>query len=198
MSFLPEPPFIDISTDDLQGTNLFQFAVDLIKSFVKFMKALKEIVFDRLPDILSQAEEFPHQAEEVKEHAGPEFEALNPINKAKALGYFASNVATLSKVPAFVKGALENFKAQYEEIKEVVDWMKDNVNELKKNGENCHLAKMHLPTECYKQVHGAITYTATDRSAWETKNHGWHKGVHFEPETIPTTDMIAEVKEAKK
>ena len=33
---------------------------------------------------------------------------------------------------------------------------------------------------------------------WGFGDHGWHKGTHFEPETIPTTDMIAETKEAKK
>jgi len=53
-----------------------------------------------------------------------------------------------------------------------------------------------LPTECYKQINGAITYTETERKEWEDKNHGWHKGTHFEPSKVPKTDMIIE--EGKK
>ena len=149
---------------------------------------------DKLPDLIKQAEEFPSQAEEVKEHAKPEFESLNPINKGKALAYFAVNMTTLAKVPSFIKGALENFKSLYDEIKEVIDDLKEHQAELKKNGEQCHKSQQHHPIQCYKTIFGAIQYSATERNEWERKNHGWHKGVHFEPETVPTTDMVLEEK----
>ncbi len=58
LTFIPDAPFIEVTNDAFEG-DLASFAIDLFKSFVKFIKAVKTIVFDNLPDLLSQAKEFP-------------------------------------------------------------------------------------------------------------------------------------------
>jgi hypothetical protein len=65
---------------------------------------------------------------------------------------------------------------------------------LKGEVSHCHSKKLLHPIECYKEARGVISYTAEDRVEWEKKNHGWHKGVHFEPESISKADMIKEEK----
>ena len=79
LKFIPEPPFIDISSDAFAGTNLADFAIKVIAALVKCIKALKEMVIDNMPDLLKQAEGFPDEAEDVKNHAEHEFESLNPM-----------------------------------------------------------------------------------------------------------------------
>jgi hypothetical protein len=58
LTFKEEPPFIEISSSHFEG-DMVQYAIDLYNSFKKFILALKEIVMEKLPDILSQAQEFP-------------------------------------------------------------------------------------------------------------------------------------------
>lgn len=193
MTFKEDSPFIEINSSHFEG-DLVQYSTDLYNSFKKYILALKEIVTDKLPDILRQAEEFPAAAEEVKDHSTAEFEGLNPLNKGKAVANFGMNMKVLLKIPPFIQGALNNFKEQFTQIKEVIEEVKSNQDRIKAEVTQCHEKKLMNPTECYKEVKGAIQYNKEVRSTWEKKNHGWHKGVHFEPETIPKTDMIGETK----
>ena len=101
MAFKEDPPFIEISTSHFEG-DMAQYAIDLFNSFIKFILALKDIVMDKLPNILYQAKEFPGRAEEVKEHSEHQFDALNPMNKAKAIAYFGMNMKVLMKIPPFI------------------------------------------------------------------------------------------------
>lgn len=72
---------------------------------------MKEIVEEKLPKIMREAEDFSYRVEEVKEHASHEFEALGVINKGKALVAFGINAKTLAKVPTMIKSSLESFKS---------------------------------------------------------------------------------------
>ena len=59
------------------------------------MKALKEMIFDNLPDLAKQAARFPEEIEDVKNYAKNQFDALNPLNKAKAAANLAINIKLL-------------------------------------------------------------------------------------------------------
>jgi len=157
---------------------------------------MKEIVVDKLPNILTQAEEFPHRAEEVKEYSKAEFENLNPINKAKAIAAFAYNAKQLLKLPPYLKESLENFKSQYEELKEVIQDLKENQHKLKHDGGECFEKKLKDPVECYHLVHGEIKYNLKERQAWEAYRYERrrHKGGHFDPNQYPLTNLIEAAK----
>lgn len=116
------------------------------------------------------------------------------MNKARAIANFGLNTKVLLKIPPFIQGALDNFKEQFTQIKEVIEDLKTNQEKIKGDVASCHAKKIMNPPECYKEIRGPIQYTLEERKEWEKKNHGWHKGVHFEPETIPKTDMIKEEK----
>ena len=59
------------------------------------MKALKEMIFENLPDLAKQAAKFPEEIEDVKKYAKNEFDALNALNKAKATAALAINIKIL-------------------------------------------------------------------------------------------------------
>jgi len=59
---------------------------------------------------VKKSELFSYRVEEVREHSSPEFDALNPLQKGRALAAFAMNAKTLAKVPGYIKEALVKFK----------------------------------------------------------------------------------------
>eukprot|EP00349_Pseudokeronopsis_sp_Brazil_P005403 CAMPEP_0202963460 /NCGR_PEP_ID=MMETSP1396-20130829/7445_1 /ASSEMBLY_ACC=CAM_ASM_000872 /TAXON_ID= /ORGANISM="Pseudokeronopsis sp., Strain Brazil" /LENGTH=69 /DNA_ID=CAMNT_0049684677 /DNA_START=383 /DNA_END=592 /DNA_ORIENTATION=- len=69
--------------------------MELVEGLQKLLKALKEIVQDKLPDLAAQASRLPEEAEDVKNRAEPEFERLGLMEKAKAVSALASNIKTL-------------------------------------------------------------------------------------------------------
>lgn len=71
-----------------------------------------------MPDVLEQAERLPTEAERVKDRAGDQLEALDFVKKSKAIMAIGYNIKQLSKVPAYIKGAIEGFKSDLEEVKE--------------------------------------------------------------------------------
>jgi len=120
---------------------------------------VKEIVDDKLPDIIEEAQRLQYRVEEVKEHAGHEFERLNPMDKVKATANFAYNTKQLVKVPPFIKENYEKLKAIYEEVKEVIQELKEHQHDLKKNGADCYGKAMNDPIKCYEHIYGHIKYT---------------------------------------
>lgn len=81
---------------------------------------------EQLPAVSETAEGLPSEVEDVKEAAKPEFEALKLMEKGKAMLATGFNVKNLSKIPGFVKTALEAIKGDLTEIQ-------DALNELKLN-----------------------------------------------------------------
>lgn len=73
------------------------------EDFVAYAEYLEEIVTDKLPGLLEEAERLPTMAERVKDQAGSEMESLDAFKKAKAGVAIASNMAEISRVPTFFK-----------------------------------------------------------------------------------------------
>ncbi len=46
------------------------------------------------------------------------------MSKAKAVAGFAQNITFLQKIPKMIEEAIANFKAQYEEVMEVIEDLK--------------------------------------------------------------------------
>lgn len=65
---ISEVPFISLTAEHLEG-DMVTFCIDMIKAFKAFMKALKDMIFDNLPDLAKQAARFPEEVEDVKNYA---------------------------------------------------------------------------------------------------------------------------------
>ena len=181
-----ENPYVTVASDAFEG-DLAPYGKELTEAMIKLMKAMKEMVVDKLPDLVSQAERFPDQIEWVKARAEVEFERLDMMAKAKAVSALASNIKTLGKVPGFVKGAAENYKAQFEELKELFEDMKNNKEKYGQGGKQCFDKKIHMPPPCYESVDGAISYTKQERGEWEYVMRGHHRGTYFDPTGVSKT-----------
>jgi hypothetical protein len=83
IKFKTEAPFIDIHFDKFTG--VVDFAKKLWEGFKGYANSLKEIVEEKLPELLHTAEELPHEAEEVKNSVSHEFDGLDIMKKGKAL-----------------------------------------------------------------------------------------------------------------
>jgi hypothetical protein len=117
------------------------------------------------------------------------------MKKAKALANFAYNVKQLSKVPAFIKNALEGLKNDLEEVKAAKEDVQTNWPKFKAHGQACSTAGIKGPVACYKQIYGPIKYTMPQRLEWESKMRDivWRKFTkRFNPIEYPMTDLIEE------
>ncbi len=74
--------------------------------------------------MLESAEELPGQAEQAKDAAAGEFEALDIMKKGKALLAVGLNIKTLGKIPGFVKTSINGFKEDLTELKEALNELK--------------------------------------------------------------------------
>ena len=148
-----------------------------------------------MPEVLEKAERLTDDAERAKDRAADQFEALDFMKKPKALLAFAYNVKQLSRIPAFIKKAIEGFKADLEEVKEAKNEVQTNYPKFKVDGKACAAAGHSKPVECYKQIHGPVKYTMAQRMEWEgqMKEIVWRKFTkHFDPMQYPLTDLIEE------
>jgi hypothetical protein len=82
----------------------------IYESFRDYALSLQEIMTGSLPDLLEKANELPNEAEEVKNAAESEFDGLDMMKKGKALLATGINLKLISKIPIFVKAAVENLK----------------------------------------------------------------------------------------
>lgn len=64
--------------------------------------------------------------DEIKEYASNEIKSLGLRQKAEFGINFAFNAKQIAKIPAFVQERLDNLKASYEEVKEVIEELKAN------------------------------------------------------------------------
>lgn len=90
---------------------MLKFGEELIEAFERMMTALSEVVQDKLPGLVEQAQDFVDKAEQVKDSASGEFDSMNPLEKGKALGFMGINMAQMPKVSSQIKEALANYKA---------------------------------------------------------------------------------------
>lgn len=71
MEFKAEPPFLEVKLDHFSG-DVLQQTIDYIKAFKDLIMAIKEIIEEKLPNIMERADRLQYRVEEVKEHAGHE------------------------------------------------------------------------------------------------------------------------------
>jgi hypothetical protein len=112
-----------------------------------------------MPEVLEKAERLPEEAERVKDRAVDQLEQLDFMKKSKALLAFAFNLKQLSKVPSFIKKAIEGFKSDLEEVKQAKEEVQTNYPQFKTHGATCHAANEEKPVGCYKHIFGPIKYT---------------------------------------
>lgn len=130
MEFKSECPFIEIKMDHFHG-DVLQYAIDVFKSFKELIQAVKEIVEDKMPEIVNKCNNFKYRMDEIKEYAGNEIKGLGLKQKAEFGINFAYNAKQIAKIPPFVTERLENLKASYEEVKAVIEELKANQDKLR-------------------------------------------------------------------
>jgi len=64
--FKPEPPFMEIKLEGFED-GVMMSALKMIEAFENYAKAVKEIIEDKIPDIISKAKGLPSEAEDMKE-----------------------------------------------------------------------------------------------------------------------------------
>jgi len=190
VKFSSEAPFIEI--DFSAFTGVVDFAKKLWEGMKAYAMSLKKIVEENLPALLSKAEEFPNEAEQVRSNCMGEFEGLDLMKKGKALMAVALNIKVLAKVPMMIKNLLTKLKNDLLELKDAIMELKDNLVKLAKDALECISKKLTKPLDCYKQAFGAIKYTQDERTEWESmmKKRSEKNGTEFKPEDHPKTDMI--------
>lgn len=180
-------PMVEVRTDEIgeAGKNIYE-------SFVKYAEALEKCVTEQLPAVLETAEGLPAEAEEARNNAESEFNNLDLIKKGKALLAVTFNIKNLGRIPAFIKTAIEGFKAELNELKDAVMELKMNLPKVKAAGTTCAENDVSTPVPCYKQIHGPIKYTQEQRTEWEGKmqERADRLEIRFWPSDYPTTDMI--------
>lgn len=189
--FTTEPPFIDLNFDHF-AHEVIEYAKNLFEAFKKYAMALKEIVMDKLPELFDKAKELPDKVEEIKDNCAEEFENLDIMSKGRALMSIALNIKHVAKVPMFLKNALQSMKAEFDEIKEAMESLKENIEKIGHDALKCVQQKLEKPYECYSGTVGKIQYTHAERKEWEKKmrEKSSREGGNFNPENYPTTDMI--------
>ena len=84
----------------------------MFSSFCEYLEAVFSAITEKLPDILSQAEKLPDEAEKVNNKAEPEFDKLDVFEKPKAIMYAAKNIQKLGKLPGLIQKSIENLKEE--------------------------------------------------------------------------------------
>lgn len=191
LGFTNEEPYFSIENEAFEG-DLAPFAVGMIAAIIQLIKALRSVLEDNVPEVLKKAGLLPDEAQDVKEHSQHEFDALNPMNKAKALSAFAQNVKIVQKIKPFMEAAIDNLKTNFEQVKEVLEELKTQQDKYDEHGKSCFGEKKHMPIECYEKIYGPITYTKQEREEWEQKVKGFHKGTYFNPEKVGKENMKQE------
>ena len=80
-----------------------QSAQGIYEGFVNYINALNSCITEQIPDVLQKAEHLPDEAQDAQNNAASEIEALDFMQKPKAVLAIAYNIKQLTKIPAFIK-----------------------------------------------------------------------------------------------
>lgn len=128
-----------------------------IDAYVELAKALEEIITgDTIMNIVERIVKLPGEAEDIKNGAQGEFDALNGLNKVKAVANCAENIVTIKKVPSIVTSTIDGFKKDLSELKEICEDLNNNQQKYIDDGKKCQASKHTLAVPCYKLIHGDI------------------------------------------
>ena len=161
-----------------------------------YTDAMQRCVTEQMPSILDSAEQLPSKAEEARNSAEGEFDQLDLFPKGKAIMASGFNVKQLSKLTAFIRKSVEDWKADLQELKDAIMELKTNFPTFKEYGVACNATPTADPVACFKQIYGPLRYTQEQRTEWEAKMAEiipiLFPGRVFNPLDYPTTDMIQE------
>jgi hypothetical protein len=122
-------PFVELRLEEIgdAGKNIYE-------GFVSYAQAIQKCVTEQMPAVLESAEGLPSQAEEAKNNAESEFNDLDLMKKGKAVLATGFNIKNLSKIPPFIKSAIEGFKGDMNELKDAVNELKMNLPKVQTAG----------------------------------------------------------------
>ncbi len=163
----------------------------MFEAFQKYVNALHDAVM-KAPDILTAVGKIADEANDVAKYAEPQFERLDVMQKAKAVMNMSANMKIVTSMPGQIQEAIEELKADLEQVKDSGMEIKNNAMSFKDNGGKCSTKNITKPLECYREIYGPIKYTREQRTAWEAamKERFKAKNATFNPANYPTTDMI--------
>jgi hypothetical protein len=104
-------PFIQF---DLEG--FATQAVDTFNAFKDYAEYILTAVTENIPEIIKLAEALPTEADEAKDKASSEIEALSMMEKPKALMAIAFNIKQIAKIPNFVVTSSKTFIDELKEL----------------------------------------------------------------------------------
>lgn len=84
--------------------------------------------------IVESAEQLPGEAEDIKNTAEPDFEAMEFMSKAKAVMGTGINMKIVAKIPGYIKTAVEDIKEDLMQLKDAVMELKNALSKLKVDG----------------------------------------------------------------
>ena len=77
-------------------------------------------------NIVERVQKLPGEAEDIKNHAQSEFDALSGLAKIKGVASCAENIIEIKKIPDIVIKAVDGFKRDLKDLKELVEDLKNN------------------------------------------------------------------------
>ena len=119
--------YVDVSSLGDSSTLVFD-------SFDRYTRALEDVVLVKLPDLMTKASRVIDEAEDMRRYAEPQFDRLDLVSKGKAVFAMSFNMKMVTKIPTFIKTALEEAKGDLDELKEAVNQLKLNMPKLKTDG----------------------------------------------------------------
>lgn len=130
-----------------------------IDAFETLAKALEDILTgDTLEDLVKSILKLPGELEDVKDHAKDQIDNLSGLAKVKAGAALAEDVMEVKKIPDIVTKSVEGFKRDMQELKEIVEDLKNNQQKYLDDGKKCHEAKIAYAVPCYKHIYGELKW----------------------------------------
>ena len=102
----------------------------MFEAFQKYVNALHDAVM-KTPDIIEAVGKIADEANDIAKYAEPHFERLDVMAKAKAVMNMSFNMKIVTTMPGQIKDAIEELKADLEQIKEVGQELQQNALKFK-------------------------------------------------------------------
>ena len=105
---------MDTSGIESAGQNIYE-------GFVNYVNALQSCITEKIPTVLTKAENLPSEAEDAQRNCQSEIEQLDFMKKPQAVLAIAYNIRQLSKIPTFFKSTLQGFQEELQDLKDCLD-----------------------------------------------------------------------------
>ena len=98
MDWKVDAPFVFMDPAKIE-----QSGIAIYTTFCDYVKALDDVIREKMPGLLDTADKLVGEAGDVKDRAEPEFAALDPLKQGKAVMMTGRNIKELQKLPQQVK-----------------------------------------------------------------------------------------------